>query len=71
MQIRKRIQEAIPMQIQTDLDSGQTFESKNVEFIHEKILKVPVGNTVGQKTYLGRYKSLFEKFGQFPCPDPR
>jgi hypothetical protein len=33
-------------------DPYQTFKSKKVEFLHEK---------VGQKSYIRRYKSLFER----------
>jgi hypothetical protein len=57
---------AKPIRIHADPDPGQTFKSQKVEFLHEKY--------TGQKTYLQKYKCLFESqetrlfvnFGKFP-----
>jgi hypothetical protein len=62
--------------IHADLNPGQTLSHKKVKFFHEKFTLSRYHTVLGQKTYLRRYKSLFEKarkpgllinFGQFPC----
>ncbi len=43
------------MRIHAQTDPGQTLKSQKVEFLDENILKI------GHKTYIRRYKSLFER----------
>jgi hypothetical protein len=48
------------IRIHADTDPGQTLLTQKYEFLYEKYTLCTVGNTVCHKTYLSRYKCLYE-----------